>query len=637
MSRIVRSLSFVTVVACTSLGIFSAASDDGVREIEVSIEADEIIRELPDRAMFGQNFSYPSRAQETWNPVAGEFKQPFWDRFKAINPGLLRYPAGNWCYGFHFNLARQGIPHWANTGVINPLFRPQDFLKMIRELPDARALIHLSPAWSSPEEAVAFIAYMVGGTADDRMIGLDSWERIDPDTGQLIDWGTVADWAKLRQADGESAYQGTLYFQVGNEDWFSWCGDGVCDGFADYYGRVRPKRQMSVEDEGLVDPVSGVVVEAYWPNYQSTYLKVREFFEASQVPVGALIYARPDGKAGADSFFDTAGTEGKMWNLELLGHLNDNAEGVTADFVTLHTYMYDNNGWEHDFPLEGAANTLFASDHLAARIDQIFRFADSRRFPVMVTEFNIHLQDTIAPSSLLNALFYIDYSTSGLVNEDITGMLRWETAQFRQAPGFNGAHLFATDGPEDDTKLWKMSSYYAAKLLGNLHRKVVETSVEDDVPMYTPHDLTGEWISAGETLPWWTASELPVVTAVATLSDNEDELVVLILNKKTDEDFDVSLSLDDFSPKSAYTEILLNTTTVTGHDDIFKINPWRLARGRECVPVDGGCSRTLEPEEGENVVVFESLLEGASEEFIVNVPAHSAMVLKFARAAEDEN
>ena len=209
--------------------------------IEVSIEADEIIRELPDRTMFGQNLSFVNRAHETWNPVTGEFKQPFWDRFVAVNPGVLRYPAGNWSYGFHFNLARQGIPHWVNSGIVNPLFRPQDFLKMIRELPETRAMIHISPAWSSREEAVAFIAYMIGSTTDERDIGIDSWWRVDPDTKQIVDWGTVADWAKLREADGESAYTGTLYFQVGNEDWFDWCGDGVCDGFADYYGASSPK------------------------------------------------------------------------------------------------------------------------------------------------------------------------------------------------------------------------------------------------------------------------------------------------------------------------------------------------------------------------------------------------------------
>ncbi len=611
------------------------AACDNACGIEVSIEADEAIRELPDRTMFGQNLSFTSRSQETWNPVAGEFKQPFWDRFMAINPGLLRYPAGNWCYGFHFNLARRGIPHWVNTGVVNPLFRPQDFLKMVRELPNTRAMIHLSPIWSSPKEAVAFIAYMIGSTTDDRRIGHDSWGRFDPDTRQLIDWGTVADWAKRRIADGENAYAGTLYFQVGNEDWFDWCGDGVCDGSTDYYGRVRPKRQMTVTDERLVDPVSGVPVEAYWPNYRNTYLKVREFFDARQVQIGALIYAKPDGQAGADSFFSTAGTTGKMWNVELLRHLNNNTEGVTADFVTLHTYMYDKSGWERDFPLEGAANVLYASDHLAARIDQIFRFANSRRYSVMVTEFNIHIHNTIAPSSLLSALFYIDYTTSGLMNKDITGMLRWQTARARQSARFDGAHLFATDGPEDDTKLWKMSSYYAARLLGNLHRKVLETSVEG-TPMYEPHGLTGQWISAGETLPWWTASKLPIVTAVATLSDNGKELVALILNKKTDEAFDVTLSLDDFSPMSTYEEVVLNTTTATGHNDIFKINPWRLARGRKCVPENGGCTRTLEPETGEKVVVIESKKEGASEEFYLTVPAHSAMVLKLAQAANQE-
>ena len=612
------------------------AACDNACGIEVEIETDDILRELTDRAMFGQNISFVNRAHETWNPDISEFKQPFWDRFTDINPGILRYPAGNWCYGFHFNLARQGIRHRVNTNVVTPHYKPQDFLRTVRELTDTRAMIHISPATSSPEEVIAFIAYLKGSTEDDRRIGPDSWKRRDPKTDIELDWQTVGYWAGLRRDDGQAEpYKGKLYFQVGNEDWFDWCRDGVCNGFKDYYGRVRPKRQMTVVDEGLTDPVSAVPVEAYWPNYRNIYLKIRQFFDEDEVEVGALIYAKPDGKGGADRFFEqTAGIAGKMWNVELLNRLNNNTEDVTADFLTLHTYMYDKNGWERDFSSQGAANVLFASDHLAARINQIFRYADSPRYPVMVTEFNIHIHKTIAPSSLLNALFYVDYTTSGLKNLDITGMLRWQTARARQARGYDGAHLFATDkGPDDNTRIWKMSSYYAAKLLGNLHRNVLATRVEG-APMYTPQELTGEWISEGEVSSWYTASELPIFTATATLSEEEDELVVLLLNKKTDEDFDVTLTLDDdFSPLSVYEQQVLNTTTYSGHDDIFKINPW-LADENKCVPVSGGCTPYLESEEGENVVVIESVLEGASEEIYTTVPAHAAVILKLKQDEE---
>lgn len=597
----------------------------------LQIDAGRLLRELPDRALFGQNLSFPSRANQAWDPARQAFKQPFWQRFSAINPGLLRFPGGNWSYGFHFNLARQGMRHWVNTGMVKPHFRPQDFLQTIRDLPDARALIHLSPIWSSPEEAAAFVAYMIGATTDDRRIGPDSWGRIDPRSGKALDWHSVAHWAKLRERDGQSAYKGTLYFQVGNEEWFGWCRDRVCEGKVDYYGRHRPTRQVTVEDEGLQDPVSGVQVEAYWPNYRAIYLRIRELFDARQVQVGALVYAKPDGVGGADDFFRTFGGRGKRWNVELLDHLNNDPD-VTADFVTLHTYMYDKRGWEKDFPLEGTANLLFASDHLAARIRKIFAYARSRHFPVMVTEFNVHIAGTIAPSSLLSALFYLDYSMSALHSEDIVGMARWQAANWSR-PSLRGAALLVTEAgrPGNDGNVWKMAPYYAAHLLGKLHKRVVATAVEN-APTFRPRGLTGRWRVGGESASWWTATAQPLVTAVATLSDNGKNLAVLILNKNTKQPFDLQIRLDDFVPQATYTKTRLDSADPGGHDDIFKINPWRQSKKGKCTPAGGGCSRTLAPEAQENVVLFSSTEQDAGEQLSIRLAPHSAMLLELTRA-----
>ncbi len=632
MHALSKSLSRIAVVVVllsgpSALGPDRAAAQGG---IVVRVDAGQVLRELPDRAIFGHNLSFAGSANGAWDARRSRFRRTLWQRLEAINPGLLRYPGGNWSYGFHFNLARAGIPHWVNTDIVTPKYRPQDFLKTLRDLPDARALIHLSPIWSSPEEAAAFVAYMIGEPDDVREIGLDSWYRVEPDSGLVLDWKTVGHWARMRQVDGQAAYRGTLYFQLGNEEWFGWCGDGSCEGRVDYYGLNRPRNKMTVEDEGLVDPVSGVAVPGYWPAYRETYLRIRGLFDAGRVKIGALALARPDGVGGADAYFRTAGRGGKRWNVALLDRLNADPE-VTADFLTIHTYMYDRRGWESDFPEEGAVNALFASDHLAARIETIFAYADSPKYPVMVTEFNVHLHDTIAPSSLLAALSYVDRTVGALGDDDIVGMARWQVAQLRNNPGSRGSSLFvtnATRGGRGD--FWKMGSYYAALLMAPLHRQIV-SSVAVNVPTYRPESLTGRWVTRGSSAPWWTASELPTVASAATLSDDGAELVLLLLNKNTTSGLDVEIDLAGFNPASAYRKSVLNVASPSGHGDLFAINPWRNTSGQPCVPRTGGCTGTLPSEAGENVVLRTTEQVGARGRFTTNLPAHSATVLIFQR------
>ena len=175
--------------------------------------------------------------------------------------------------------------------------------------------------------------------------------------------------------------------------------------------------------------------------------------------------------------------------------------------------------------------------------------------------------------------------------------------------------------------LWKMAPYYAAKLLGNLHKRVVAATIED-APTFRPRGLSGRWTAAGESAPWWTASALPLVTAVATLSDDGRELAVLVLNKSTTQAFDVQIRLDNFRPRAAYSRMVLNSLEPGGHRDIFRINPWRRSKNGRCVPEDGGCTRTLAPEAQEQVRLFDSTHRDAGDSFSVTVPAHSASLLR---------
>lgn len=618
--------TIVPVLMCVLIS--SSGNATRHKTILLHVDASEIRRELPDRAIFGQNLSFANNANGSWDSNRLAFKQPFWDRFSAINPGLLRFPGGNWSYGYHFNLAREGVKHWVNTGIVTSSYRPQDFLKTIHQLPDARALIHLSPIWSSPQEIVAFLAYMIGETSDKRNIGVDSWGRIDPRSGKIIDWHSVGYWAKLRESDGQKAYQGTLYFQLGNEEWFAWCKDKVCQGSVDYYARRRPNRQMTVNDVGLKDPVSGVEVEAYWPNYRATYLSIRRLFGSNQVKVGAMLLAKPDGIGGADAFFRTAGSKGKRWNVELLHQLNKDSK-VTADFVTIHAYMYDKRGWQKDFPEAGSANLLFASDHLAARIKKIFSFANSPPYPLMVTEFNVHIKKTIAASSLLSALFYIDLIMHALRNEAIVGMARWQVANWKRT-GLRGESLLVTEAglPGKSNDIWKMAPYYAALLLGKLDKRVVSSNIQN-APTFRPRKLNGKWRVAGDSKPWWSARSLPVMTSVATLSSDERTLTLLILNKSTRQDFSIDVHLAGFQPDANYRKTVLNSINPGDHNDIFRINPWRNASKGKCMPQTGGCSRILASETEEKITLLTTTNQDAGVPISIPVVAHSATLVQF--------
>lgn len=618
---------FILALALFCALISSACNATQQTPVTLHVDASDIRRELPDRSIFGQNLSFANSANGAWDSGRHAFKQPFWDRFSAINPGLLRFPGGNWSHGYHFNLAREGIKHRVNTGLLTPHYRPQDFLKTIHQLPDARALIHLSPIWSSPQESAAFVAYMIGETTDSSNIGPDSWSRIDPRSKKIIDWHSVGYWARLRESDGQKAYQGTLYFQLGNEEWFSWCKDRVCEGSVDYYARHRPSRQVTVEDQGLKDPVSGVEVEAYWPNYRATYLSIRNLFTADQVRVGALLHAKPDGIAGADTFFRTAGGKGKRWNVELLHQLNNDPK-VTADFVTIHAYMYDKHGWQKDFPVQGTANLLFASDHLASRINKIFAYANSPLYPVMVTEFNVHIKKSIAASSLLSALFYVDFTLHALHNEAIVGMARWQVANWKRT-GLRGESLLVTEAGKSDKSndIWKMAPYYAARLLGKLDKRVLTSSIQN-APTFRPQNLSGKWRAAGDSRPWWNAKSLPMVTSVATLSSDGQALSLLILNKSTQRNFTIDVSLTGFQPDTRYRKTVLNSINPGGHSELFKINPWRLSRKGKCMPKQGGCSRSLASEAGENIALLSTTHRDADKSLSIHVAAHSATLIQ---------
>lgn len=234
--------------------------------VAVTVDTTSVVR-ANNRHFMGHNLSFVEKVFGTWDSDLGEFEDNFWHALIDVAPGMLRFPGGNWTYGYHFNPARQGIAHrinFSNTPAQD--FRPQHFLKLIHDLKtqgiESTPMIHPSAQFVSPEEAAAWVAYMIAPHNNNcRTIGRDSWEDEKNDID--VNWHDTCYWGQQRKLDGAPRYTGTLYVQLGNEEWIKSCNN--CSGMTDYYVITRHMRAMTIQQEtDIPDKVT-----AYWPKYKA--------------------------------------------------------------------------------------------------------------------------------------------------------------------------------------------------------------------------------------------------------------------------------------------------------------------------------------------------------------------------------
>ena len=174
-----------------------------------------------------------------------------------------------------------------------------------------------------------------------------------------------------------------------------------------------------------------------------------------------------------------------------------------------------------------------------------------------------------------------------------------------------------SENTDTDPMLWKMSSFYAAKLLAELHPKVVGVTVSD-------HDGFAPTGFTPESWTWWagydpitkTGPEIPFLTAAATVSPDGSELALLLLNRNTVSGFDISLDLGSFKPNNSYKRIELDSIYPDqGHEDIFDEN----SHGTNAI---------------EQVVLQES---ENTYDGTIHIWPHQAVVVKFSKQVSDTN
>lgn len=148
-------------------------------------------------------------------------------------------------------------------------------------------------------------------------------------------------------------------------------------------------------------------------------------FTANEVKVGALGYASISDPRGAQ---DRSLNNDDNWNQVLVTKIR-NDTGSNFDFLTLHTYTYDKNGWEAHSEVDQRHNLLASHDHLRARIEQIRKqVSPILTKPIYITEYNTHLHPTninpprnIPASSLIARPAYGQLDCRG----DVQRRYRW--------------------------------------------------------------------------------------------------------------------------------------------------------------------------------------------------------------------
>ena len=173
-----------------------------------------------------------------------------------------------------------------------------------------------------------------------------------------------------------------------------------------------------------------------------------------------------------------------------------------------------------------------------------------------------------------------------MYNDDIGGLIHWQTVTKQDKANKSGGYtLFVSEDANMDPTLWKMSSFYAAKLLAALHPKVVDVTVADHASFEPAGFTPDSWT-------WWEGYDpvakigpaIPFLTAAATLSADGSELALLLLNRNTVDGFNVSLDLGSFTPDNSYTRIELDSLNPDqGHDDVFDENTYGTAAAEQII------------------------------------------------------
>jgi hypothetical protein len=197
-----------------------------------------------------------------------------WLREALVDAGIttIRMPGGSWSNEYGWSACELRLEEgciWEGAA------RPSDFANLLAET-------GLEGIWTvsineTAESAAALVAFFNGDVDDQRVVGTDR---------HGVDWGTVADWAKLRATGGHLEPVPIRLWEVGNEVYggrpdtggeecaaFGWESVWTCDGTDyvlgddDHDGYLDIRRAMLEVDPTIEVGAVGVGDPESWSNW----------------------------------------------------------------------------------------------------------------------------------------------------------------------------------------------------------------------------------------------------------------------------------------------------------------------------------------------------------------------------------
>lgn len=289
----------------------------------------------------------------------------------ASGVGMLRLPGGSWSNDYDWLACETGTGIDATAVCQWPwAARPSDFVDLLQAtgLP-GMLTINFN---GTSHEAAALVAFMNGSVSNERVIGVDVRGR---------DWGTVADWARLRRDNGHSAPADIRYWEIGNEifggkpgsgtDCVPWGWENVwtCDGteYVNGLGTGAARREGYLEFRDAMRAVDPTILVG-----------------AVGVPLQ---------------------TEYNNWGSEVIA-----AAGGVMDFYIIHQYAFFEPPGDNGVILaqpEAIWPFIVRDAHNAFDVH-----ANGRNIPIAVTEYNLFSVQEIDNDQVMtravNALFLAD-------------------------------------------------------------------------------------------------------------------------------------------------------------------------------------------------------------------------------------
>lgn len=390
-------------------------TEDPVVEGEIRIDLAERGVPLP-RELLGTNVP-------AWLGPATLEDPAFQEVTVASGASLLRMPGGSWA----------NVYDWHGCEIADPercwfvgAARPSDFIGFL-EATGLPGMWTVS-MYDTAQSAAALVGFFNGDIDDRRAIGTDRYGR---------DWGTVADWARLRVRGGHPEPVGLTFWEIGNE---------VYGGRPDSAGPSCPS--FGWEDVWTCEGTDYVLGDETHDGFLDLREAMREI--DSTIQVGLVGVSDPSSWGS--------------WGDEVLA-----AVGDEFDFYVVHEYGFDSSpsvDRAMDRPNEqwpGAIRDL--GEVLSGR-------------PIAVTEYNLVAvgeQDTRQMMIRATGALYTADTIGQLARAGVTVAAHWNLANGVVSSGSDyGLVDSSTYEPYpqfDALRLWSRAgaTLLSAEDLGSLH------------------------------------------------------------------------------------------------------------------------------------------------------------------------